>query len=236
MISPMRVPWPVLIVALALPTAGAIAYFVVADAESPLFRITYGASKVVQFALPVVALLAFNRQRLRAMRLSTRGLAGGVLFGLLTVAVILFIYSVVFRGQSLMTEMAIVVRTKVSGLGLQSPAGFIVLATFLALIHSFLEEYYWRWFVHSGLRDRLPAAFAIALSSLAFAAHHVVVLDVYFPGRFWSATLPFSIGVAFGGACWAWWYDRTGSLAGPWAAHVLADVAIMAVGFDLLYR
>ena len=105
----------------------------------------------------------------------------------------------------------------------------------LSVLHSFLEEYYWRWFVHAGLRDRLPWAAAITLSSVAFAAHHVVVLDVYFPGRFWTATVPFSLGVMVGGAIWAWGYDRTGSLAGPWAAHIGADIGLMAVGYDLLY-
>ena len=77
---------------------------------------------------------------------------------------------------------------------------------------------------------------AIVVSSLAFAAHHVVVLAVYFPDRFWTATLPFALAVAVGGAAWAWLYDRYQSLTGPWVAHLLTDAAIMAVGFDLLYR
>jgi membrane protease YdiL (CAAX protease family) len=74
------------------------------------------------------------------------------------------------------------------------------------------------------------------MSALAFAAHHVIVLYVYFPGRLWTATVPFAFAVAVGGAIWAWLYDRHQSLAGPWIAHALTDVAIMAVGFDLLYR
>ena len=56
------------------------------------------------------------------------------------------------------------------------------------------------------------------------------------PNHFFSATLPFSVGVAFGGLVWAWWYERSGSLAGPWVAHIFADLGIMAVGYDLLYR
>ena len=61
------------------------------------------------------------------------------------------------------------------------------------------------------------------------------MLDVYFPGRFWTATIPFSLGVTFGGVIWAWGYDRFGSLAGPWTAHIGADVGLMAVGYDLLF-
>jgi membrane protease YdiL (CAAX protease family) len=241
---------------LTLPTAGALLYFVAADPESPLFRVSYAASKIVQFALPLAALLVYDRARLRLSWGWTSSLSGeengqtgpdrlevrppgsvtGVAFGVAILAAILGLYFLVFRHGPLLTGVAEAVRAKVTGFGLHSPAGFIVLAVFLSIVHSFLEEYYWRWFVHAGLRDRLPWIWAMVLSSTAFAAHHVVVLHVYFPGRFWTATLPFSLGVAIGGACWAWLYDRYRSLAAPWIAHVFADIALMAVGFDLLYR
>lgn len=210
-------------------------YFVAADPQSPLFQLTYAGSKIAQFVLPIVVLLAIDPGRLRAIRLSLRGVWGGVALGLVTFAVILGFYLLVLRDSPVLAGLADQIREKVTGFGLHSPAGFVTLAVFLSLLHSFLEEYYWRWFVHAGLRERLPQAAAIALSSLAFAAHHVVVLHVYFPGRLWTATLPFALAVATGGAIWAWWYDRTGSIAGPWAAHAFADAALMAVGFDLLY-
>jgi membrane protease YdiL (CAAX protease family) len=247
----VRIPWPILVVALTLPTAGALVYFVAADPESPLFRISYAASKLVQFALPIAVVLALDPARLRLPWGQTSGLSASkhdgsevrrhglvvsVAFGLVILAAILGLYFLFLRDGPLLSGVAAAVRAKVTGFGLHAPVGFIVLAVFLSIVHSFLEEYYWRWFVHAGLRERLSWIWAIVLSSSAFAAHHVVVLDVYFPGRFWTATLPFSLGVAVGGVCWAWLYDRFGSLAAPWIAHVLADVALMAVGFDLLYR
>ena len=60
-----------------------------------------------------------------------------------------------------------------------------------------------------------PLAPAILLSSLAFMAHHVVVLGVYFADHFWLAAVPLALCVACGGAFWAWLYQRTGSI---WAA------------------
>jgi membrane protease YdiL (CAAX protease family) len=232
----MRVPWPVLIVALALPTAGALVYFVASNPDDPLFRITYAASKVIQFALPIATLLFVARERLRSIRLSFRGVLHGLLVGFLTLTILLFVYSTVFRNTATLDGLVEVLRAKVAGFRLDSRSRFIVLTAFLSIMHSFLEEYYWRWFVHAGLREKLPPWAAIAISSFAFAAHHVVVLHVYFPDNLWSTTIPFSLGVAAGGACWAWLYDRHGSLAGPWLAHVLADVALMAIGYDLLYR
>ena len=32
---------------------------------------------------------------------------------------------------------------------------------------------------------------------------------------------------------WAWLYERTGHLAGPWISHALADAALMWVGYQM---
>ena len=40
--------------------------------------------------------------------------------------------------------------------------------------------------------------------------------------------------IAGGGAIWAWMYEKTGSLYGPWVNHALVDTAIFIVGYDLL--
>lgn len=71
-------------------------------------------------------------------------------------------------------------------------------------------------------------------SSGAFAAHHAVILGVYFG---WASpwTWVLTAAVAAGGAFWAWLYRRSGSLLGPWLGHVLADVAIFAIGYRLAF-
>ena len=72
------------------------------------------------------------------------------------------------------------------------------------------------------------------LSSLAFTAHHVVILHVYLPGHFFTAVVPFSLGVAVGGAVWAWLYEKSDNLYAPWLSHGLVDVAIFVIGYDLI--
>jgi len=71
------------------------------------------------------------------------------------------------------------------------------------------------------------------LSALAFTAHHVILLTVYFPGQFWTAVAPLSLAIAAGGAMWAWLYARTGALYAPWVSHAVIDLAVLAVGWDL---
>jgi membrane protease YdiL (CAAX protease family) len=58
---------------------------------------------------------------------------------------------------------------------------------------------------------------------------------VYLPGKVLTGVLPAALGVAAGGAVWAWVYERSGSLLGPWLSHLLIDAAVFLVGWDLLF-
>jgi uncharacterized protein len=72
-----------------------------------------------------------------------------------------------------------------------------------SLLHSLLEEYYWRWFVFGQLHRLIALWPAIMISALAFMGHHVVVLGVYLtetPRVAWII----SAAVAIGGGFWAW--------------------------------
>jgi membrane protease YdiL (CAAX protease family) len=105
-----------------------------------------------------------------------------------------------------------------------TPARYLFLGLFIAGFHSLMEEYYWRWFVFGELRRRMAVVSANALAALAFMAHHVVVLGVYFPQYFFTAALPFSLCVAVGGAVWAWLYQRTGTIYSAWISQLRAGL------------
>ena len=81
------------------------------------------------------------------------------------------------------------IRLKIEEFSAAAPARYVVLAAFLAVVHSLLEEYYWRWFVFGRLRRLVSSPAAILISSLAFMAHHVVVLGRFFPNDFWPAAV-----------------------------------------------
>ena len=102
---------------------------------------------------------------------------------------------------------------------------YAIMAVFYSAIHSFLEEYYWRWFVFGQLRTWCSPISAAVLSSLAFMPHHVIVLGLYF-GAGSASSILFSLGVAVGGGVWCWIYHRSNSLWGPWLSHAMADAAI----------
>jgi len=118
-------------------------------------------------------------------------------------------------------------------IGASAPLAFLALATFYSVLHSLMEEYYWRGFVFSELATMMPSDAAIALSSVAFMAHHVILLWLYFRSTWWLIPL-LSAGVAVGGGLWAWLYRKTASLLGPWLSHMLVDAALMAAGWAMI--
>ena len=164
-----------------------------------------------------------------------RGVPLGAAFGVLVAAGMFALYFGILRHSSVFGDTPAMVHRKLEEFGFDTPAAYWAFAGFLCVIHSLLEEYYWRWFVFGQLRRVAPAGAAILVSSFAFMAHHIIVLNVYFPGQFWTATLPFSLCVAGGGIIWAWLYDRSGSLLGPWLGHLLIDAAILVIGYDLVF-
>jgi uncharacterized protein len=164
------------------------------------------------------------------------GLLLGLGFGLLVGAGMFGLYQALRYQTDLLADTPALVEGVLQKFGITGPARYVPYAAFFCLGHSLFEEYYWRWFVFGWLKRWAPLWVALVLSSLAFMAHHVIILAVYFPGRFWTAALPFSLCVAVGGAVWAWLYHRTGSLYAPWVSHILIDAAIFAIGFDLVFR
>jgi len=226
----------VLSVALVFPTLLTWAYFV--DAQSgQRMKLIYTAGKIIQFSLPALFWLATGRSNIHFAWPKRRGMLPGIAFGLFVVLAvqILFAYLSRFKHRLFLDQLAEQVQTKVSAFGLNSPAAFLIFGAFLCVVHSGLEEYYWRAFLFAGWRKFLPLGTAIAISSLGFMAHHIVVLNEYLPGRMWTATVPLSFAVACGGAVWAWMYQRYDSIYPVWVSHAMVDAAIMVVGWILLF-
>jgi membrane protease YdiL (CAAX protease family) len=236
-----RAAWrdvPVLVFAMLFPLALTWVYFVVladdSGAASPLVVAAYGAGKFVMLLLPIVYVACVEPGALRPAPPHRRGLGLGLGFGLLVAAATLALYHLWLEGHPWAAATPGLVYQKVRQFDLTDARSFLIFALLLSVLHSLFEEYYWRWFVFGRLRRYLPLAAAIALSSIGFALHHVVILYVYFPGSFWVLALPFSIAVAVGGAVWAWLYDWSGSLYAPWLSHLVVDAALMAVGRAML--
>jgi CAAX protease family protein len=223
-----------LLIALVFPSLLTLVYFVwLAGAASALQQTAYGIGKAIQFALPLVWVPFVARERIGWPLFNPRGLFAGAAFGLVIVAGMFALYFGYFHTAGTFAAAGREMLGRLSGIGITSPASYAAMALFYSLLHSLLEEYYWRWFVFGRLKRLISLSPAIAISSVAFMAHHVIVLAWYFG---WTNpwTYFFSLATAVGGAFWAWLYQRSGSIYGPWASHLLIDAGIFAIGYDLV--
>jgi membrane protease YdiL (CAAX protease family) len=228
--------------ALVFPTVVTWFYFLAMNgAPAGWQQAAVGLGKTIQFAFPLLWVLAVQRRN-RAPRAAcpavfpgtfARGLALGAGFGLLVFAVALAVYGGWLKPSGCLEEAGRRMASKVAGFGVRSWPQFAAMGVFYALLHSLFEEYYWRWFVFGQLRRWVPVRAAMVVSSLAFTAHHVLVLGFYF-GRLSPTTAILSLAVAIGGGFWAWLYQKSGSLYGPWLSHALVDAALFLIGYDLI--
>ena len=157
------------------PSLAAWLYFVVYSGK-PSMRTVYAVTKTLQFAFPVLWMLYASKDRLRLRAPGFRFVGTGIALGVLGSLIVGLVYALALRGSSLMEGTPAVLLEKLQGFGATTPARFALLGAFIAVIHSWLEEYYWRWFVFAELRRDISSISAVLVSSLAFAAHHVIVI------------------------------------------------------------
>lgn len=221
--------------ALAFPTLLTVVYFILlASHPAEPQQAAYAIGKLIQFVFPAVWVIRVQRTRTSWSRPRPSDLGWGAVLGFLLLAAALGLYQVRAIHDALFSEAVVAaIRNKFAGIGMGSLPRFAAVAVFYCLVHSLLEEYYWRWFVFGQLRHLTSLPAAIALSSAGFMAHHVCIVSVFF-GWFSAASIVLSLAVAIGGAIWAWFYERTQSLFGPWISHALVDAAIFIVGYDLV--
>lgn len=228
------VPRWVLAGALVYPTLMTWLYFVhLADDPPEVQRGAYLLGKLLQAALPAACVWGFAGRPFQLPRPLGTDLLRGLATGLGIAAGIWLLGHFVLLPHGFFDTMIPVLQAKLHGWRLEGPAAFIGLGLFYSLAHSLFEEYYWRWFVDRELGAWLPVPAAVAVSSLGFMAHHLLVLATYFGATSWL-TYVCSAGVASGGTIWAMLYRRSGRLHGAWLSHLLVDAALFLLGYELL--
>ena len=223
---------------LFFPLIQAWLYFVMmADWNTVIQQGTYFATKLIMLVFPLVYMLIIAKEPFLVRKFNTRGLIEGSLFGLGVLVAMCLLYYLWLKPIGLIGPGTVVgdaISTRVSGFGMRTPMLFILFGGFVSLIHSGLEEYYWRWFTFGQLSRVVSKSAACVISGLGFMLHHIVILGVYF-GLAHPATYIFSFGVSVGGMYWAWLYFRKDSIYAPWLSHAWIDLAIFILGYDVMF-
>ena len=231
---------PVLWFAIIFPSLVTYVYFnLLADSASALQQSAYGIGKALQFALPVVWVWLFFRHRLSFKReqrddpvrpAAKPSILLGIGFGLLVAATMVVMFQLVIANSPAGVRLVGMVKEKIDSMGLASVGMYVGMGVFYTIFHSFMEEYYWRWFVYDLAKRFYSRVGANVISSIGFAAHHVILLAFFFG---WDSpwTYLLSTAIAIGGVVWAWMYERDQTLWSAWISHAIVDAGIFTLGY-----
>ncbi len=226
--------WAALVPALVVPLLGSLIYFVWVP-EGALGQAAYTLTKIFTLVYPLFFLgrigvegLTRRREHQRASWSSLRsvalaGLGSGVLIAGLGVALMLTpLGDLVRQGAGAATD-------KADALGFREH--FVLFAVFISVVHSGLEEYYWRFFVYGQLREKCRRWVAHGIAAVAFAAHHLVLTLQFFSV---GLAVFMAVAVAVGGLLWSVMYERQGTVLGGWLSHLCVDAFLMFVAYQLV--
>ena len=221
--------------AMTYPFVLTVIYFIFMNGrDTGIQNTVFSSLKLIQFAFPAVFVFLVCRESIELPVWKKPAMRLGVVFGILILVAALGLYFGLLKGTAPYMHLKSKVLGKVEGFGLASAGAYAAFAIFYSVIHSGMEEYYWRWFVYKRLAKSVPDCLAICFSSIGFMAHHVVIMVVFF-GLTSPLAYLFSMGVAVGGAFWAWLYGRSGNFIAVWLSHAIVDTALFIIGYDLIF-
>lgn len=209
-----------------LQSIGAFIYFILLDG-SPWAQTAYMADKAIIIGLLIF--WVFRRPPLPKFQLtkSAKDCLIGSLIGLLMASVVSLVALINWDTLMLVSP---IINEKISSFSLLANY-FVATAIIFSIFHSLFEEWYWRWFVGKGLELSLKPITTTIFGSLAFTAHHIIILSQIFA---WPLTIFFSFGVFLAGVIWSTLYSKTNNLTASWISHAMVDFAIFIVLLLLL--
>lgn len=221
-------PAPIILIALAatLPSAAALAYFVI-WAGHPLAAVIYGGTKLMMIGLLVGLWRTGRLPAIPQMDATPRSAwREGLLVGAIMATLIIAVSLGPLAG--LWHDATPRIAAKVAEFHMDSLVTYLLGALAISVVHSLLEELYWRRLVFGGLLGRVPAAAAHLLAGLAFAGHHIVIAGIY---AGWGAGVALGLLVGAAGVAWSVLARRHGGLTGAWIVHAACDIALLALGW-----
>lgn len=107
---------------------------------------------------------------------------------------------------------------------------FWLVSLYIALVNSFLEEFFFRGFGFLSLGEALGKNRACLFSALLFALYHISIMARWFSLPLFLLLLA---GLTAAGLLFNWLDARGGSLYPSWLVHICANLAINTIGFSL---
>lgn len=224
-----------------LPSLGTWLYFDLFAGRGSWSNLLYALTKGTQLILPVAWQVLERRHKLSWPTWQTRSATLGLLFGLVSIAAILFSYQWLTSNTQILRDTPLRLQAKLTDFRISGLVEYFAMAVFICIFHAAFEEYYWRWFIFRQLSEGWNWSWAAIISSLAFALHHVIVIRAYLPGEhWWTFSLILALGVAVGGSIWAWIYTTPITLLGRgwhtwwpiWQSCMSGSICCEVIGYE----
>ncbi len=107
---------------------------------------------------------------------------------------------------------------------------FIFVSVYIAIVNSFLEEFFFRGVAFLKLRDHAPKWVAHAFSSIVFSLYHVAMMIWWFDIALFALMV---LALIIGGLIFNVLSDMYDNIYLSWMVHMFANIAINIVGFHL---
>ena len=194
---------------------------------NPVYPVKAGIKLLVFLGVPLGLWFRQNPGQLRPLfRWEGRGLRGALVLGLGVYALIVVGYFAL-RG---VFDFSGIVEQLAAGEGVHA-GNFLFVGSYIAVVNSLLEEWFFRGFAWLTLRRVLSPRAAFCFSAAAFALYHVGMTSGWFSPVLFVLSLA---GLFLGGCLFNLLDRKTGSIWGGWLVHFCANAAINTVGCMLM--
>lgn len=188
--------------------------------------------KVILFtAVPLIYIKIVNKESLKSAlrieRVKIRKFNFGILSGIIFFAIVIIAYIVAGKYIDLdLIQRELETKLKIT------PASFILVAVYITLGNSFLEEFFFRGFIFLNLYKLGYKKLSYVFSSFLFGIYHIGIFKTWF-------TLPITLLALFGlitvGFLFNYMDTKSDNYINSWLAHIFADTAVMLIGLKMFY-
>lgn len=108
---------------------------------------------------------------------------------------------------------------------------FLYVSLYISFVNSLLEEFFFRGFVFTNLKQHSSRRYAYGLSAVAFSLYHVAMMIGWFHP---ALTVLVLVGLFVGALIFNWVNEKQDCIYVSWLTHMFANFAINTIGFILL--
>lgn len=107
-------------------------------------------------------------------------------------------------------------------------SNLFLIGSYVIILNSLLEEYFWRSFIFHELHQRLNLKFAYFISALAFSFHHIMFYYDWFSPLFF---LLVTLGLTIYSLLMNHLFVKAKDLFSCWLVHAMVDVIQITIGY-----